>query len=679
MSSALKVCKIYAYCAIVFLIFFALIQLATIPLGWERTFQFFWGERICVFKSLSMLLLCVAFFHNSDKRTLISLSREFLALSALFISVLAFLANIQHWGQESIWSFERLSIPTAMMIFFSALGVFLQSYPKLLPLSQAFFITSFLIAFSALVGFFLGFYNYHFYTDTPLSTLISSIGWMLLSSAYLLKKPEKGVASLLINPSIGGKVFRVVLLLGVGIPILLCWMVLFIEMKLNLPPTAAVQLLAFLTILAFVIIVWSTSFLIDKFESDRVRGKQILDTFLKILAKFEHTPDLERPITVDVLQSITQALEADVGELWTYSPKEETISCQMLWPDIKEFTEVTFPLAFKVGEGAPGLVFQSKRLFSFHKVMKEPFAARFKLARKFNINHIIAFPILVHNEPIGVILLNKFGDAPFSKEIENLAPSVGVLIGHTIDLKHQQKELKEKTQQLEEANKELEQFNYVVSHDLQEPLRKIITFSGLIKNKSLDLPPEMQDYIERITSATTRMSQFITSLLELSRLSKKPLVKQLTDLNKVMTNVLSTLDIKIREMEAIIKCSSLPTLWADPVQMYQLFLNLIANALKFHGDKPPAITIQGEVKGQIVHLTVMDQGIGIPAAYKDKVFSPFFYHHHTPGQEGTGIGLTICRKIVDRHGGYIFVDPTTSTGTTICIELPVEQTKSEGP
>lgn len=676
MQFAFKGCKTYAFFAAILVILFSILQLVGISLKWEAANRFLWGETICVFKSISMLLLGIAFFLKADKKNGVSLVRETFALASFFISVIAFIAYFNGWPTDSIWSIGRLAIPTALMILFAALGVFIQAHSKLFILSQAFFITSFFIAFSALVGFFLGFYNYHFYTDSPLSTLISSIGWMLLSSAFLLKTPEKGVTGLLINPSMGGKVFRVMLLFAVGIPILLSWIMLFIEVELHLPPTAAIQLLAFLTLIAFVFIVWSTSFWIYKLDSERVRGKQILETFLTILEKFENTPDLEKPITSSILQSITQTLEGDVGELWIYNPHNQTISCKMIWPANKEIEDATFPLAFRPGEGAPGLVFQKKVMFSFHKVMKEPFAARYEIARKLNINHIIGFPLLSQNEPLGVILLSKFGDLPFPKESENIAPSVGVLIGHTIALKYRQIELEKKTKLLEEANKELEQFNYVVSHDLQEPLRKVVTFSTLIKKNSHDLPAETQEHIERIVLAAKRMSQFITSLLELSRTSKNPLKRELIDLNKVIANVINELEIKIHELGATINYESLPSLWADPVQMYQLFLNLITNALKFHNEnQPPVITLQGDVKNQTVYIAVKDNGKGVPPEYKEKIFSPFFYHHTAPDHEGTGIGLAICRKIIERHGGCIYVESDLSNGATFFIELPLEKTK----
>jgi PAS domain S-box-containing protein len=235
--------------------------------------------------------------------------------------------------------------------------------------------------------------------------------------------------------------------------------------------------------------------------------------------------------------------------------------------------------------------------------------------------------------------------------------------------------------ELERSNSELEQFAYVASHDLQEPLRKIQAFGDRLKTKNGDqLGEQGKDYLGRMLSSAARMSQLINDLLMFSRVTTKNQPFVPVDLNTIAAGVLSDLEVRITQTGGTVDVGPLPTIDADPLQMRQLLQNLIANALKFHcAGVPPEVTIRGEVEQTdgrpTCRLTISDNGIGFDEKYLDRIFQVFQRLHGRYEYEGTGVGLAICRKIVERHGGEITATSAPNQGATFTITLPLHQSK----
>jgi PAS domain S-box-containing protein len=231
-------------------------------------------------------------------------------------------------------------------------------------------------------------------------------------------------------------------------------------------------------------------------------------------------------------------------------------------------------------------------------------------------------------------------------------------------------------QRLEQSNRELEDFAYVASHDLQEPLRKIQAFGDRLKAKYADeLPVQGRDYVDRMQSAAHRMQVLINDLLSFSRVTTKaqPFVR--VDLGEIARAVAHDLEIRAHEANGRIVIRDLPSVDADPMQMRQLLQNLTANGLKFHrDDAPPVVEIDGSVEGDHARVTVTDNGIGFESKYADRIFTMFERLHARGRYEGTGIGLAICRKIVERHGGAISAHSVPGEGSTFTITLPVRHT-----
>jgi len=257
-----------------------------------------------------------------------------------------------------------------------------------------------------------------------------------------------------------------------------------------------------------------------------------------------------------------------------------------------------------------------------------------------------------------------------------------------------ERRVKERTLDLERSNRELQDFAFVASHDLQEPLRKIQAFGGRLKEKYAEvLEGQGRDYLERMQNAARRMQTLINDLLALSRVTTKAQPFVAVALEEVAREVVGDLDARIEETGGHVEVGPLPAIEADPLQMRQLLQNLIGNALKFHlPQQPPLVRVHGAIiEGEApaehtaangsCQIAVQDNGIGIDEQYLDKIFTPFQRLHARGEYEGTGMGLAVCRKIVEQHGGRITATSTLGEGATFLVTLPLrhsEETEEEG-
>jgi PAS domain S-box-containing protein len=332
------------------------------------------------------------------------------------------------------------------------------------------------------------------------------------------------------------------------------------------------------------------------------------------------------------------------------------------------------------------------------------------LTRKLNLSSIIIVPITLNNKPIGIISLIsaelKRHYTPLDVDMATeLATRASLAIANArlyaaakaelterrkLELQLQQsnmnlenrvtfrtKQLQTSNTNLERSNQELQDFAYVASHDLQEPLRKIQAFGDLLQDEYGAKLGEGADYIDRMSNAASRMSTLIEDLLSFSRVSTqtRPFVQ--VDLAKIAQEVLSDLEIRVNETGAKVTVGKLPTITADPLQMRQLLQNLIGNALKFNREGVrPTVAIKAKKIGakdgtrSAIVLTVADNGIGFDEKYLDRIFAVFQRLHNRNSYKGTGIGLAICRKIVERHGGTITATSQPDHGATFVVTLP---------
>ncbi len=242
--------------------------------------------------------------------------------------------------------------------------------------------------------------------------------------------------------------------------------------------------------------------------------------------------------------------------------------------------------------------------------------------------------------------------------------------------KRAEEQLRRTVEDLERSNAELQQFAYVASHDLQEPLRMIASYVELLEEDYADkLDADANEFIQYAVEGATRMQEMIQALLEYSRVGTRGKPFEPTDVNEVLRQVLSDLQISIEENRAVVTNDSLPIILADDIQIGQLFQNLISNAIKFRNAEPPHVHITAEEQGKNWLFSVHDNGIGIDPEYRDRIFVIFQRLHDREEYAGTGIGLSVCKKIVERHGGKIWVESELGKGATFHFTIPKKGAK----
>jgi two-component system CheB/CheR fusion protein len=247
-------------------------------------------------------------------------------------------------------------------------------------------------------------------------------------------------------------------------------------------------------------------------------------------------------------------------------------------------------------------------------------------------------------------------------------------------------DLSEANQNLQNTNSELEQFAYVASHDLQEPLRKIRTFADKLQQSGNALPEKINTYVVKIFEASERMTRLIDDLLNFSRTSAKTMAVK-TDLNLILKDVLIDFEEILAQTKGKVISGKLPVLPAIPIQITQLFHNLISNALKFaKEDKPPRITVRSRVLTReelknherldpripYVEIAFTDNGVGFSQAFAEQIFIIFQRAHSPKRFQGTGIGLALCRKIVNNHNGEIYAISQENKGASFHVILPMQ-------
>jgi PAS domain S-box-containing protein len=236
--------------------------------------------------------------------------------------------------------------------------------------------------------------------------------------------------------------------------------------------------------------------------------------------------------------------------------------------------------------------------------------------------------------------------------------------------KAMESELRQTLEKLRQSNAELEQFAYVASHDLQEPLRMVASYVQLLQRRYQGkLDAEADEFIAYAVDGANRMRGLIDDLLTYSRVGRLGKPFEPTNLESTLDIVLKNLQASIVENKATVTLDKLPVVSGDSVQLVQLFQNLVSNAIKFHGAEPPRVHVSAKDKGLEYQFAVSDNGIGIDPQYFDRLFKIFQRLHTREEYTGSGIGLAICKKIVDRHGGRIWIESQLGKGSTIYFTL----------
>ena len=478
-----------------------------------------------------------------------------------------------------------------------------------------------LVAFLALLGYLYD--PQALYAVAPYAgmALHTAALFFVLFLGLLFARPTLGLMRVVSTDNLGGVLARRLLPAAMVIPPALAWLRLLGERAGFYGLEFGLALFALSNVLVFSIVIWLVSKTINTLDTERQQSET------RYRELFQAAPD---PVLV-----VNQA-----GQIVSANAQ----TCVLFGYSLEEL------LGNSVETLIPGR-FRTKHL-----------------------KHRAGYVMDPRTRPMGLGLdlyaRHKDGrEVPVEISLSPLKIEGGVVITAIIrditERKLAEEKLKKAAEELERSNKELEQFAYVASHDLQEPLRMVSSFTQLLARRYKDkLDADADDFIAYAVDGANRMQRLISDLLMYSRVGTRGRPFEPCDLHSILGEVLVNLQPTIGESHAIITNDGLPAVMADPTQLVQLFQNLISNAVRFRGDDAPRIHISVQEKPAEWLFSVRDNGIGIAPEYRERIFAIFQRLHPQSHAQGTGIGLAICKRIVERHGGKLWVESEPGRGST---------------
>jgi PAS domain S-box-containing protein len=390
--------------------------------------------------------------------------------------------------------------------------------------------------------------------------------------------------------------------------------------------------------------------------------------------------------TPKILQSICEHVGWELGEVWLPDAGSTVLRLGGIWQvplqAFAEFNALSHSFAFERGKGLPGRVWADNRPLWITDVVTDTNFPRITAAKAVGLHAGFAFPIRSEGKVIGVMDFFSRSVQPPDDDLLRMFDALGSQIGDFITRKKAEEASARYSGELERSNKELQMFAAVASHDLQEPLRVVSGFAQLLEQRYAGkLDKSADDFIGYIVDGADRMQQLIRDLLDYSRVTTRGNPFRPADCDIVMKRALTNLQSSIEESKAVITTDLLPVVSADESQLVHVFQNLIGNAIKYRRiEEPPrihisAIDISGSAAQSVIGnrqsaietgwlFSIQDNGIGIEPQYHDRIFQVFQRLHKREEYPGTGIGLAICKKIVERHGGGIWVESEPGKGST---------------
>ncbi len=408
--------------------------------------------------------------------------------------------------------------------------------------------------------------------------------------------------------------------------------------------------------------------------TERKRSERRLDVQYSVSRALVNAPSIDEAAQ-RILQAVVEALDWAVGALWIVDPQDNRLHCFATWHipslGVTEFETVSKRTVLQPGVGLPGRVLTAGEPVWVADVLRDQNFPRLRVAVREGLHGAFGFPIRGERGVLGVIEILTRQAPPPDEELIQTVTALGNQIGQFIVRKQAEESLAERAADLARSNRELAQFAYVASHDLQEPLRMVSSFTQLLARRYRGkLDDDADEFISYAVDGASRMQVLINDLLAYSRVGTRGNLPVPTASDAALDRALDNLQTAIEESGAEVVREPLPSVMGDDAQLVQLFQNLLSNAMKFRGDRVPRVQIRAEPAGKEWIFSIRDNGIGIDPQYAEQVFVIFQRLHTRVEYPGTGIGLAICKKIVERHGGRIWVESEPGQGTTFFFALP---------
>ena len=399
----------------------------------------------------------------------------------------------------------------------------------------------------------------------------------------------------------------------------------------------------------------------------------------RYLGSTESLPDAIRGI----IQVMCERLDWACGARWSLDVANNRLHCVETWsvddPKVKAFLEASGRETFVPGtSGLIRRVLATGNSVWVADVTEKPDFLRGPLAKSCGLHGAFALPVLMGEKVLGAIEFFSREPRHPDKWLLQITVSVGRQIGQLMARREAEEEarvahdeLQVKARELERSNEELQQFAYVASHDLQEPLRMVSSYTQLLGRRYGDrLDGDAREFMEFIVDGSARMKQLIEDLLTYSRVGTRGRELAPSSSGAALEKALANLRAAQEASGAEVTHDEMPEVLADGAQLTQLFQNLVGNAMKFRGEERPRVHVGVQSREKVWVFTVRDNGIGLDPQYADRIFMMFQRLHNKTEYPGTGIGLAICKKIVERHGGHIWVESKPGEGATFGFTLP---------
>ncbi|SEM64293.1 PAS domain S-box-containing protein [Stigmatella aurantiaca] len=384
--------------------------------------------------------------------------------------------------------------------------------------------------------------------------------------------------------------------------------------------------------------------------------------------------------SLQVLQGACEALVRHLGvaraRVWLQD-REDALLHPRVSAGQGAVQEEPAPLA--LGHTPIGRIAQSRKPWVVHDVRHASSLELAGLSLPQEKVSFAGYPLVLGEQLIGVLALSS--TQPLSRDIVDVLAAVAEIITQGVERRRAEEALRLHAQELARSNEELQQFAYVASHDLQEPLRMVASYTQLIGRRYRGkLDADADEFIRYAVDGVNRMQRLIQDLLAYSRVGTRGREFKPCEMLQPLERAQENLRAMLQETGGAVEVEGrLPTVLADESQLVQLFQNLVGNALKFHGPTPPRVVVRAEPQGaEGWRFTVKDNGLGIDAQYFERIFIIFQRLHGREEYPGTGIGLAICKKIVERHGGRIGVESRPGEGSTFWFTLPAAPPSSQG-
>ena len=580
---------------------------------------------------------------------------------------------------DSLYPQDEMAPNTALNFLCCGLAVLLsdvQIRGRFSP-GQAFILTAGLISLLALIG-----YSYHvlilyrFGAALPMA-LDTAIAFSVFCLGYLAAQPRRGLMVIVTSGTTGGAMARRLLPTAILIPWILGATLLMVEQAGYYEKEFALSIFAVTSIVTFTSLIWWNAKLLFLADLERVQTERRLAAQHNGTRVLAEASDLSQAMP-KILRMICETLGWQMGAMWTVDANTNTMRCTELWHspavNLHEFIQATRNLAFAKGIGLPGRVWAQAQPVWIQDVTKDENYPRGPAAAKVGLHGAFGIPILIGQEVFGVIEFASHDVEHPDPTLLDMLATVGTQVGLFVERTRAEAQLRQTSANLQRSNTDLQQFAYVASHDLFEPLRMVTSYLQLLGQRYQGkLDKQAQEFIGFALDGAKRMDALIHDLLAYSRVDIRGRSFEPTDCEQVLRAAISNLKVAIEESGAKITHERLPKVRADIVQLTQVFQNLIGNAIKFRGSRTPEIDVHVRRRENEWLFSVRDNGIGIEPKHFERIFVIFQRLHTRQEYAGTGMGLAICKKIIERHGGHIWVESTPGEGSVFFFTLPVMQ------